>query len=78
MVDMVEKLIVGIKQNLIETLSSVQLEVLEKVLSKHLATVMVDEHAAIENVGDRLLSLFIAAKRVEGCSEKTLKIQLLD
>ncbi|XEC95676.1 hypothetical protein AB6A23_03630 [Paenibacillus tarimensis] len=73
MVDMVEKLIVGIKQDLIGTLSSAQLKVLEKVLNKHLATVVVDEHAATENVQDRLLSLFIAAKRVEGCSEKTLR-----
>jgi len=50
---MVEKLIVGIKQDLIGTLSFAQLKVLEKVLN--------DEHTATENVQDRLLSLFIAA-----------------
>lgn len=63
----------GIKQDLIGRLSSAQLEVLGKVLNKHFAIVVVDEHTATENVENMLLPLFIAAKRVEGCSEKTLR-----
>lgn len=70
---MVEKIIVGIKQELNGILDHAQLEVLELVLNKHLGNFLVNEHAMEESCEKRLLPLFIAAKRVEGCSEKTLR-----
>jgi site-specific recombinase XerD len=70
---MVEKIILGIKQELIAILDPDQLEVLEKVLNKHLVTILVDEQETDDNNENKLLPLFIAAKRVEGCSEKTLR-----
>lgn len=70
---MVEKIIVGIKQELNGILDHAQLEVLEAVLNKHLGNILVKEHSREEDSEKRFLQLFIAAKRVEGCSEKTLR-----
>lgn len=69
---MLEKIIVGIKQELVEVLDGSQMDALEKTLRKHLNTV-VNESATQDKSNDKLLPLFIAAKRVEGCSEKSLR-----
>ena len=67
---MVEKIIAEIQQDLVGVLDSTQLKVLEQVLNKHLTTTIAIEQERQEN---QLLQLFIAAKRVEGCSEKSLR-----
>jgi site-specific recombinase XerD len=74
---MKDKLITEIQVSMATVLSSAQLEELRRVLTLHLRDVEVTEsrHAdsqePVENGG--LLGVFIAAKRVEGCSEKSLK-----
>jgi len=70
---MVEKLVVEIKHELSAILNQNQLEELEKVLNKHLAKITINNPAQDTNGEKKLLPLFIAAKRVEGCSEKTLR-----
>lgn len=74
---MKDKLITEIQANMASMLNSVQLEELRRVLTNILHNVEVSEkkasepQEAAENVG--LLEVFIAAKRIEGCSEKSLK-----
>jgi len=70
---MLEKIIVGIQQELVGVLDRSQMDALEKTLRKHLNTVVVKESEVQEKTKDKLLPLFIAAKRVEGCSEKSLR-----
>ena len=61
------KIINQIMNDLTGALSKTQLEVVEKVLSKYLK-----EECESVNQNIDLLQTFIAAKRVEGCSEKSL------
>lgn len=61
------KIINQIMNDLTGELSKTQLEVVEKVLSKYLK-----EECESVNQNIDLLQTFIAAKRVEGCSEKSL------
>ncbi len=74
---MKDKVITEIQASMAPMLNSVQLEELEWVLTKVLHGMEVIEKTAPrqqdakENGG--LLDVFIAAKRVEGCSEKSLK-----
>jgi site-specific recombinase XerD len=74
---MKNKLIADIKEAMSEKLDSSQMEILDSVLVKCLNTVNVtsaelgQECSNKENT--KLLGLFISSKRVEGCSEKTLK-----
>jgi len=74
---MKDKLITQIQANIAPVLSLAQLEELRRVLTSALHNVEVTEkkapepQEAKENGG--LLDVFIAAKRIEGCSEKSLK-----
>jgi site-specific recombinase XerD len=74
---MKNKLIADIKEAMGKALDSSQMEILDSVLVKCLNTVNVtnteigQECSNKENT--KLLGLFISSKRVEGCSEKTLK-----
>jgi site-specific recombinase XerD len=74
---MKNKLIADIKEAMNQALDSSQMEILDSVLVKCLNTVDVtntesgQERSNKENA--KLLGLFISSKRVEGCSEKTLK-----
>jgi len=75
---MKDKLITEILANMTTMLSQVQLEELRRVLSHSLHNVEVTERRKIPspetNTGNEgLLDVFISAKRIEGCSEKSLK-----
>ena len=74
---MKDKLITEILANMTTILSQVQLEELRRVLSHSLHNVEVTERREMPspeiNTGNEgLLDVFISAKRIEGCSEKSL------
>ncbi len=74
---MKDKLITQIQASMAPMLGSAQMEELRRVLTNILHNVEVIEkktpkpQGSVENEG--LLGVFIAAKRIEGCSEKSLK-----
>jgi len=72
-----DRLITEIQAGMAPLLNAAQLEELRRVLAHSLHKVEVTErraHDPREGVGNAgLLDVFIAAKRVEGCSEKSLK-----
>ena len=74
---MKDKLVTAIQVSMASMLSMAQLEELRRVLTHNFHDVEITErkspelHDVSENGG--LLEVFIAAKRVEGCSEKSLK-----
>lgn len=74
---MKDKLITKIQASMAPMLSVAQLEELRRVLTHCLHDVEITEQKApdpresVENGG--LLEVFISAKRIEGCSEKSLK-----
>lgn len=74
---MKDKLITQIQASMAPMLNSEQLEELRRVLTNTLHGVEVTEKKAPEpteaKANGRLLDVFIAAKRIEGCSEKSLK-----
>jgi site-specific recombinase XerD len=74
---MKNKLISEIKESMSKSLTSEQMEFLDKVLLKCLDAVDVSDQetgeACLHTDNTRLLTLFISSKRIEGCSEKTLK-----
>ena len=74
---MKDKLITQIQASMAPMLNSEQLEKLRRVLTNALHGVEVTEKKAPDPVEAKenggLLDVFIAAKRVEGCSEKSLK-----
>lgn len=67
-----ENLIMEIQKQMMEHLSSSQMEELEKVLVKNLKGSMVSNEQSVVSDID-YCKLFICAKRVEGCSEKSIK-----
>lgn len=72
---MKEQIINQIIQGMLPSLNNAQLKTLQEVLVAVTATIdMVKTEQSIEQtiVNDSLLDTFLAAKRVEGCSEKTL------
>lgn len=69
---MLQKLILDIQQDLHDDFSQQQLETLAEVLTVHLKPVLEQKNEANKELTPELLPLFIAAKRVEGCSEKSL------
>ena len=69
---MINQIIANIQQDLTEILTETQLEALSQVLNKHLSK-LATEKPAEESTKQDMLPLFIAAKRVEGCSEKSLR-----
>lgn len=70
---MLNQIIEGIQQDLAGVLDCNQMDMLTKVLNKHLAAVINTGAAGQETKKPDWLPLFIAAKRVEGCSEKSLR-----
>ena len=68
---MLDQIIVSIQQEMSCTLNQQQLALLGQVLQKHLSVVVPSQ--AEEKPEESLLPAFIAAKRVEGCSEKSLR-----
>lgn len=74
---MKDKLITEIQTSMAHLLNNTQIEELRRVLTNSLHNLDVSEckspnlQEGVENEG--LLELFIAAKRIEGCSEKSLK-----
>lgn len=70
---MLNQIISGIQFDLAGVLNAGQMEILTKVLNKHLAALPLDNEGECESKRPDLLSVFIAAKRVEGCSEKSLR-----
>lgn len=68
---MLEKITNIIKEDLSGVLNKTQLEELDKVLKNRLRTVLKEENK--EETKEDLLKIFISAKRVEGCSEKSLR-----
>ena len=64
--------IAEIEKAMQNSLSSVQMERLHNVLTTFLKSDL-DDNAADPNTLLRPLETYIAAKRVEGCSEKTLR-----
>ena len=67
---MLNTVINSIKGEMNTILTENQMKMLEQVLTKHLSGVITDE---TEQKEVELLPAFIAAKRVEGCSEKSLR-----
>ena len=72
---MKDKLITQITTDMAKHLSDQQLENLQKVLTAAFVNVEVAEikSANEQKSNSKLLELFISAKRIEGCSEKSLK-----
>jgi len=74
---MKNKLIAAIKEAMSEALSLEQMEILDRTLTKCLDSVEISdkktEKEFISADNKKLLALFISSKRVEGCSEKSLK-----
>ena len=69
---MLQQLILNIQHDLHEDLTQQQLDTLADVLTVHLKPVLEQKAEGPKETTPELLPLFIAAKRVEGCSEKSL------
>ena len=74
-IDMKEELITGVMQQMLPYLDNAQLKQLRQVMEQTLFRYEVTgaEVKPEEDDSNELLAMFIAAKRIEGCSEKTLK-----
>lgn len=74
---MKEKMILEIKASMTTVLSTQQMELLHKVLVKstnNLCITEIDSEIKCSKINNnKLLSIFISSKKVEGCSEKSLK-----
>jgi integrase/recombinase XerD len=74
-IDMKEELITGVMQQMLPYLDNAQLKQLRQVMEQTLFRYEVTgaEVKPEEDDSNELLAMFIASKRIEGCSEKTLK-----
>lgn len=71
---MKKQIITEISQAMLSFLDNYQIEQLNKVLESALFKCKIEkETSVIETVEDNMLNIFIAAKRVEGCSDKSLR-----
>ena len=70
---MIQTIITAIQQDLAEVLTIDQMKVLIESLYKHLPMAEIKETPESSEEKPSLLPLFISAKRVEGCSEKSLQ-----
>lgn len=72
---MKEELITGVMQQMLQYLDNAQLKQLKQVMEQILFYYEVTdvEIKKAEDDSSELVAMFIAAKRIEGCSEKTLK-----
>ena len=70
---MIEILMNEIEQAMIPALNNEQLSQLRKVMEFTFRNISVTEKEQTEqNVDDRIVEKFLAAKRVEGCSDKSM------
>ena len=67
--------ITAVMQQMLPALDNAQLEKLRQVMEQTLLRYVVThvEEQPEEDDSDDLIAMFIAAKRIEGCSEKTIK-----
>ncbi|MDO5296919.1 MAG: tyrosine-type recombinase/integrase [bacterium] len=70
---MIQAVITAIQQELTEVVSAEQMKLLVEALHKHLPKLTAAESENSGGEKPALLPLFISAKRVEGCSEKSLQ-----
>lgn len=72
---MKEELITGVMQQMLPYLDNAQLKQLKQVMEQILFYYEITdaEVKQVEDDSSELMAMFIAAKRIEGCSEKTLK-----
>jgi integrase/recombinase XerD len=72
---MKQHIISGVMQQMLPHLDNVQMQQLQKVLENVLFGCEITIQIEKENVDDnlKLIDAFVSAKRIEGCSEKTLK-----
>jgi len=72
---MKEELITGVMQQMLPYLDNAQLKRLKQVMQQILFYYEITdaEVKQVEDDSNELMAMFIAAKRIEGCSEKTLK-----
>lgn len=72
-----QKLITQVLQGMLPYLNNSQMAYLQRILEYELATVEVSAYkraeADVENCNAKLIGQFLAAKRIEGCSDKSLK-----
>lgn len=71
--NMISQAISKIQNDLMAILDKKQMERLLQVLEKHLLPLEQENNSKNEDPKQNMLPLFIAAKRVEGCSEKSLR-----
>lgn len=70
---MINQVITNIKIDLSKILNESQMKVLSESLAKHLPALTAEKSSEEAAKEMNMLPLFIAAKRVEGCSEKSLR-----
>lgn len=70
---MIESIIFDIQEDLKNDFSETQLQKLAVILRKHLFSLVDGTQMETVPADESLLSVFISAKRVEGCSEKSLR-----
>ena len=70
---MIEQIIQKIQNELVGIVNESQMSIITQVLNKHLTTICANATTKEEQSKTDMLALFIAAKRVEGCSEKSLR-----
>lgn len=69
---MLNQIIIAIQRDMADILNGEQMCVLAQVLNKNLSPIIPEENDGKEEKAN-LLAMFIAAKRVEGCSEKSIR-----
>lgn len=65
-----KNIIINIEQRMQEVLNNAQMEYLHKILIKFLGTENSENKE--ENSNEKMLEMFLAAKKIEGCSKKSL------
>ena len=71
---MTQTIIDNIIQNMLPHLNSIQLKKLKEILSNELSGKVITDNKILseENKNIELMNLFLSAKKIEGCSEKSL------
>ena len=69
---MISQIVISIQNDMIGILDKAQMKQLSEVLTKHLSP-LEPSSAEYTHNKNSMLPVFISAKRVEGCSEKSLR-----
>lgn len=73
---MMNEIIIDIEQGMMSILNNEQMQILHEVLKRALwgkeVKMTVGENVPRRNTNEEILALFLAAKQVEGCSEKSI------